>query len=67
MCFAAPTPARIPAAPPPPTRSSAGVERRVQDFMRPQTEPMPTVLTTPLGDPNFGRNISRTVLTGVLT
>ncbi len=67
MCFAAPAAAPIPAAPLPPARTSAAVDRRVQDFMRPQKEPMPTVLTSPLGDPKFGRNINRTVLTGMLT
>jgi hypothetical protein len=66
MCFAAPA-APIPAAPLPPSRTSATVERRVQDFMRPYKEPMPTVLTSPLGDPRFGKNINRTVLTGILT
>jgi hypothetical protein len=66
MCFAAPA-ARIPTAPMPPARTSAAVDRRVQEVLRPQREPMPTVLTSPLGDPRFGRNINRTVLTGTLT
>jgi hypothetical protein len=67
MCFPNAAPARIPAAPRPPSRSSASVDRRVQDIMQPQQQPMATVLTSPLGDPNFGQNINRTVLTGVLT
>ncbi len=67
MCFPSAAPAAIPAAPLPPARSSAAVERRVQEVMRPNKEPMATVLTSPLGDPRFGKNINRTVLTGVLT
>jgi hypothetical protein len=67
MCFPSATPAAIPRAPLPPSQSSAAVARRVQDVTRPNKPPMATILTSPLGDPNFGRNINRTVLTGVLT
>lgn len=59
----------VPAAPLPPTRVAPAVERRVEQATgrdAPSRQAQ-TVLTSPLGDPNFGRSVMRTVLTGMLS
>lgn len=56
----------MPAAPRPPTRTSTETQGRVSEATNFATGGT-TVLTTPLGDPNFGKSINRTVLTGMLT
>lgn len=60
-----PTP--LPAAPIPPSRTSAEVQNRVAAATRLPINAMESVLTSPLGDPNYAKSINRTVLTGALT
>lgn len=50
-----------------PSRTAPAVQNRVQQATRLPVNVMESVLTTPLGDPNYGRSINRTVLTGALT
>lgn len=49
----------------PPSADSQQTNRRVQEATKidPNTA---SVLTSPMGDPNFGKQINRTILTGVL-
>jgi hypothetical protein len=66
MCFFQ-TP-RVPAAQEVPSANSEEARRRraqQQALNEQQQGRAATILTTPLGDPNFGRNVNRTVLVGV--
>lgn len=65
MCFPQPS-IPTPATPRAPFRSSSETQARVGEATNFATGGT-TVLTTPLGDPNFGKSINRTVLTGMLT
>lgn len=63
MCF--PQNIQMPAFFRPPAADSNETNRRVQDATRPNPG-MTSILTSALGDPNFGKNINRTVLTGAI-
>lgn len=49
----------------PPAADSALTNKRIQDATRIQPGAA-SVLTGALGDPNFGKNINRTILTGAI-
>lgn len=66
MCFSAPK-VDVPKAPPVPSAQSddAKARRQEQDQINQQQQGRAaTILTTPLGDPNFGKNLKRTVVSG---
>lgn len=65
MCFFQPPP--TPSTPQTPSEDSEAARRRRAEQMamnEQQQGRAATILTTPLGDPNFGRNVNRTVLAG---
>jgi hypothetical protein len=64
MCFSTP---KIPDAPPVPSRASEEAKsRRANEMMTNAASQgrAATVITTPLGDPNFGKNVQRTTIGG---
>lgn len=63
MCFPQNVP--LPATIRTPAPDNAQTNKRVQDATRIQPG-MTSVLTGALGEPNFGKNINRTVLTGAI-
>lgn len=63
MCF--PKAIQMPTFIRPPATDSNETNRRVQEASRPMPG-MTSILTSALGDPTFGQNINRTVLTGAL-
>lgn len=66
MCFSTPK-VKVPDAPPVPSAQAdaAKARRQQQQQINAQSQGRAaTILTTPLGDPNFGKNINRTVIGG---
>lgn len=64
MCF---SPPKQPDPPAVPSRNSEAAQARVaaeQDAARQQQGRAATIVTTPLGDPEFGRNVRRTQIGG---
>lgn len=67
MCFPQMPKIEMPRLPQLPQRNSEATERRVTEATQPDTNVAETVLTSPLGDPGFGKKVSRTILSGILT
>lgn len=66
MCFSTPK-VDVPKAQPVPSAQAdaAKARRQEQDQLNQQQQGRAaTILTTPLGDPNFGQNINRTMISG---
>lgn len=66
MCFSFKTP-KVPDAPPVPSKTAEDAQRRQlaeAEASRQQQGRAATIITSPLGDPNFGKNISRTTIQG---
>ena len=64
MCFASP---KIPDPPPVPSKTAEDAQRRQAaeaETNRQQQGRAATIITSPLGDPNFGQNVKRTQLAG---
>jgi hypothetical protein len=67
MCFSAPKPPPLPPLSPMPNRADEANQAAVQGVLkrlRSQNGASQTQLTSGLGDPNFGRSVSRVTLLG---
>lgn len=66
MCFSNKVP-DPPAAPPVPNKNAEDAQRRriaEQQMNEAQQGRAATIITSPLGDPNFGKNIQRSTISG---
>lgn len=64
ICFSTP---KVPEPPPVPSKSAEDAQRRraaEAEISRQQQGRAATIITSPLGDPNFGRDVRRTQLMG---
>lgn len=66
MCFSFKTP-KVPEAPPVPSKSAEDAQRRLAaeaETSRQQQGRAATIITSPLGDPDFGKNVKKTLVGG---
>lgn len=66
MCFNFSAP-KVPDAPPVPSKDAEDAQRRranEAEISRQQQGRAATIITSPLGDPNFGQNVRRTQIAG---
>jgi len=65
MCF--PKAPKVPEPPPVPSKSAEDAQRRREaeaQIAKQQQGRAATIITSPLGDPNFGKSVRRTQITG---
>lgn len=67
ICFSTPKMPKIPDPPPVPSKSAEDAQRRLlaeSEQSRRQQGRAATIITSPLGDPNYGKNVQKTKLGG---